>query len=188
MYILFLLLAAFFLISIFSTNWPVKMYHHSLLKNLAIALGTVPERYGLLFSNVYSEINTVYKRRQLKIRFVEASIDSLKPNSGLEIRMRITSETIMEFYHLKRNKREWGEFKRFQTGDKLLDSQWFILTNDLVKANDFWGMNNLKSLIANPHLEQLLINQDEAIVQLKSYRSYQKIIEFIEQMVQVIPD
>jgi hypothetical protein len=185
MYILFLLFAAFLLISIFGTNWPVKFYHHFLLRNLAEVLEAVPELNGLLFSNVYSQINTIYRGKELKIRFVEASIDSLKANSGLELRMHVPSQVIMEFYSFKRNKREWGDFKRFLTGDPQIDSHWFILTKDQTTAKLFWDSFNLKDFILTPCLDQMLLNQNELIVQLKNYRSAEKVKEFIDRLVQV---
>jgi hypothetical protein len=185
MYILFLLLAAFFLISIFGTNWPIKFYHHFLLKRLAEELAAIPERHGLLFSNVYSQINTIYKGRQLKVRFMEASIDSLKANHGLELRLFIPTETVLEFYPLRLHKHEWGEFKHFQTGDGQIDTQWFILTNNPITAGTFWNSFNLRDFLLTPGLEQVLLNQHELIVQLKNYRSVKNVKQIIDEIVKV---
>jgi hypothetical protein len=185
MYILLLLLAAFFLISILGTNWPVKFYHHFLLKQLAEILEAVPERNGLLFSNVYSQINTIYQGKELKIRYIEGSIDSLKAHSGLELRMHLDSQAVMEFYPFKRNKHEWGDFIRFLTGDPQFDSQWFILTNNPTTAGTFWNSSDLKGLLLTPGLEQVLLNQHELIVQLKNYRSAEKVKQFIDRLVRV---
>jgi hypothetical protein len=187
MYILLLLLVAFFLFSILGTNWPTKFYHHLLLKRLAEELEAIPERNGLLFSNVYSQINTIYKGQQLKIRFMEASIDSLKANQGLELRLYVAEEAVLEFYPLRLHKREWGDFKCFLTGDPQLDAQWFILTNNQAAASAFWNSTNLKDLMLTPGLEQILLNQHELIVQLKHYRSVKNVKQVIDRLVQISP-
>jgi hypothetical protein len=187
MYILLLLLAAGFLISIFTTNWPVKFYHHCLLKQLAELLGAIPEKNGLLSSSVYSQINTIYKDKALKIRFVEASVDSIKAHSGLEIRMEIdiSAQGVLECYPMRKNKHEWGDFKRFLTGDPGLDREWFILTNESVAASDIWNSCRFSDLLRYPGLEELLLNRHELIVQFKYYRSAEKVKQFIERLVQI---
>jgi len=193
MYILFLFLAALFLISIFATNWPVKQYHYYLLRNLAVLLGTVPEKNGMFLSNVYSQINTIYRGKKIKIRFMEASVDSLKANSGLELRVQILSgdaceHAVLEFYPIRQHKHEWGEFKRFHTGDSLIDSQWFILTNNLTTAGLFWNSFSLQNLLQYPDLGKVLLNQNELIIQFKNYRSAVKVKQFIDELTHVFPD
>ncbi|HBE80243.1 MAG TPA: hypothetical protein DDW65_21055 [Firmicutes bacterium] len=188
MYILLLLLAATFLISIFTTNWPVKFYHHYLLKQLAELLGAIPEKNGLLSSSVYSQINTIYRDKELKIRFVEASVDSIKEHSGLEIRMyiNVSAQGVLECYPMRKGKHEWGDFKRFLTGDPGLDRQWFILTNEPVAAGVIWDSCRFPDLLRYPGLEKLLINQNELIVQFKYYYwSAEKVKQFIDQLVHV---
>ncbi len=172
MYFIFLFVTAFLLISIFSTNWPIKLYHHALLKKLAQELNTVPQRHGLLFSNVYSEIICTFQGKNFKIRFIENSIDSIKTNSGLEIRMSEASGVVMEFYRTNRRKRVWGDYRQFVTGDQQIDSEWFILTTDPDKANELWLRTQLIKFLKDfPQLEQILINQQEIIIQLKNYHS-----------------
>ncbi|MGE5582793.1 MAG: hypothetical protein ACM3X9_09690 [Bacillota bacterium] len=187
MYILFLLLAAFLLLSIFSTNWPVKLYHHYFLQKLAGILETVPERYGFFFSGMYSQIQTIYRNKPLKIRFIEGSVDSLRTGSGLEIRTIVPSGAVLEFYRPRRNKREWGDFQRFLTGEQSIDSQWFILTNDPVSAGLFWNSFHLQDLLNYPWLEQLLINREELIAQVGNYRSPEGVRKFLDLLVQAFP-
>lgn len=190
MYILFLLLAAFFLISIFATMWPLKLYHHFILKKLADLLETVPEKNGMFLSGVYSQINTVYRGKKIKIRFMEGSVDSLKINSGLELRMYILSEgvsehAILEFYPIRHNKHEWGDFKRFLTGDPQIDSGWYILSNNLTTASVCWNMFNFKSLLLLSGIEQVLLNKNELVMKFKNCHSVAKIKRFIDQLVQI---
>ena len=189
MYILALLLAAFFLISIFATMWPLKLYHYSVLKKLAELLEAVPEKNGMLLSNVNSQINTINHGKAIKIRFIEGSADSLKTSSGLELRMYISNDgaceqAILEFYRMRQNKREWGDFKRFLTGDPQIDSSWYILSNNPTIAGVCWKMFNFKSLLMLPGVEQILLNQNELIVKFKHYQSVTKIKQFIDQLVQ----
>lgn len=190
MYILFLLLAAFFLISIFATMWPLKLYHHFILKKLADLLKAVPEKNGMFLSNIYSQINTVYRGKKIKIRFMEGSVDSLKISSGLELRMYILSEgvsehAILEFYPIGKNKHEWGDFKRFLTGDPQIDSGWYILSNNLTTAGVCWNMFNFKSLLLLSGIEQVLLNQNELVMKFKNCHSVTKIKRFIDQLVQI---
>ncbi len=185
MYFLFLILIALFLISILSTNWPVKVYHHFLLTKIAQIFNAVPERKGLIFSNVYSQINLIYHERQIRIRFMEASVDSLRANSGLEIRTKIATQVVMEFYRFDRSKREWGDFKRFTTNDLQLDSEWFILTNDLTSSREFWDSFKLRQLLSEKALKQLLINREEIICQLSTH-SPERVKNFIDLLIQAV--
>ncbi|HBF35781.1 MAG TPA: hypothetical protein DDW50_00490 [Firmicutes bacterium] len=188
MYILVLLLTAFFLISIFATNWPVKLYHHTILTRLAELLDAVPEKNGMLLSNVYSQINTIYRGWEIKIRFLEASIDSLKANSGLEIRMYLHSpdcaeNAILEFYPMRQKKREWGDFKRFLTNDPQIDNHWFALTNNTSSARECWNSFDFKKILFESGVVQVLLNQHELIIQLRYHGSVKKIMHFINELV-----
>ena len=190
MYILGLLLIAFFIISIFITNWPVKLFHRHILMKLASHLNTVPEKNSIFFGNVYSQIHTIYRGMELKIRFLEGSVDSLKVSSGLEIRMNVQNQdcygdAVLEFYPLRMKKREWGDFKRFLTGDTILDNQWFILTNNLSIAKECWNFVNFKKLLRFSGVEQLMLNKGELIIQYNSFVSVKKIMDFLDQLVQI---
>lgn len=187
MYFVALFATAFLLISIFSTNWPVKFYHHRLLKKLARELNTEPQKYGLLSSNVYSEIRCAYRGKNFRIRFIESSIDSIKTSSGLEIRMDENTGLVMEFYRAKRNKRVWGDYQQFETGDSRIDAEWFILTTDLDQANDLWNRTPLSALLKDiPQLEQVLINRQEIIVQLGHYHSTKTTFNLLERLASLI--
>lgn len=184
MYFLLLVTTALLLISLFCTSWPIKLYHHALLKKIAQELNTVPQKNGLLFANVYSEIIATYQGKDFKIRFIENSIDSLKANSGLEIRMNEASGVIMEFYRANRGKRVWGDYQHFVTGDKQIDSQWFILTTDPDQANQLWGRTQLMSFLKEfPQLDQILINHQEIIIQLKNYHPSKIALNVIHRIV-----
>ncbi len=184
MYFLLLFVTAFLLISIFSTNWPTKLYHHQLLKKIARELQTKPIIQGMLFSNVYSEIITVYQGKDIRIRFIENSIDSIKANSGLEIRIREYAGVVMEFYRIKRNKKAWGDFQQFLSGDNRIDSEWSILTTSPDRAKELWNRSQLNELLkTTPQLEQILINQQEIIIQLKKYHSSNLILNVLNQAV-----
>mgnify|MGYP001200970712 CR=1 FL=1 len=184
MYFVVLSATAFLLISIFSTNWPVKLYHHQLLKKLARELNTNPQKYGLLSSNVYSEIICSYRGKSFRIRFIENSIDSIKTNSGLEIRMSENTGLVMEFYRAKHRKRVWGDYQQFQSGDSWIDTEWSILTTDLDKADELWERTKLSALLKDlPQIEQILINRQEIIVQLKHFHSGKTALNLIERLV-----
>ena len=190
MYILLLFVIAFFLISIFMTNWPVKFYHHLILAKLAELLNAVPEKKGLLLSNVYSEIHTNYNGLDIKIRFLEASIDSLKANSGLEIRTDLQNrvncqDIILEFYPIRRQKREWGDFKRFLTADSQIDSQWFILSNNPISARECWNSFDFRKILQSSGVAQVLLNKGELIIQYRSYGAVKKIKYFLDELVAI---
>lgn len=192
MYFLLLFLVAFLLISLFSTNWPVKFYHHYLLQKLGMELNCQPQKNGLTLSNIYSQIDTVFRGRKLKIRFVEGTIDALKTNSGLEIRVKTVLKevfpAVMGIYQLNRQQREWGDFKRLTTGDSLLDTQWFILTDNLQAASDWWGKSQFVALLSGtPYLEQIQINHDEIIVRLRRFHSAKQVVAFLDQLSNSIP-
>ncbi|MGE5604631.1 MAG: hypothetical protein ACM3YE_02950 [Bacteroidota bacterium] len=186
MYFVILFVTAFFLISIFSTNWPIKLYHYLLLKNLARELNTEPQRHGLLLSNVYSEIISIFQGKEFRIRFTENSIDSIRSNSGLEIRMSENTGVVMEFYRANRKKRVWGDFRQYRTGDCRIDSEWFILTTDLEKAGQLWSRTQLRDLIKDfPQLEQILINKQEIIIQLKNYHSGKAVLNVLQRLASI---
>lgn len=189
MYILGLFLIALFLISIFVTNWPVKLFHHYILTKLAYLLRAVPEKNGFFFGNVYSQINTIYRGKELKIRFLEGSIDSLKGSSGLEIRMNILNQkckdTVFEFYPMRLKKREWGDFKRFITGNSLIDNQWFILTNHFDIAGECWNSVDFKKILLTPGTGQFMLNKGELIIQYHYCGSVKRIKDFLDQLTQI---
>ncbi len=189
MYILLLFLAAFLLISLFTTNWPVKIYHHYLLKKLGVILHCEPQQNGLMLSSVYSQIVTVYRGRELKIRFVEGAAGALQANSGLEIRLKTISPAVLGIYHRKSNQQEWGDFKRFQTGDASLDSRWFILTDNFQAAAGYWEAGKLASLLASYEgcLVQLQVNHDEIIASLRRFHSPEKVVAFLDRLCTGIP-
>lgn len=183
MYIIFLLLIVLFIISIFSVNWPLKLYHHFLLSKLAGVLDLAIEKNSLL-SNVYSQINGVYNGKNLKIRFVEGSADSIQATPGLELRLRWSPGFLMEFSKFKQSKREWGDFKRFLTGEKIIDAAWFILTDNLEMAEDLWKtkQEQLQSLLNTYALiNQILISKTEVIIQLRHFHSCHDIVSLLEQ-------
>jgi len=184
MYFLLLFITASLLISIFSTNWPAKLFHHTIINNLARELHTEPQKHGMMFSNVYSEIITIYQEKDIRIRFIENSIDSIKATSGLEIRIREAAGVVMEFCRSNRNKKAWGDFKQFISGDNLVDSEWTILTTDPDRAKELWECSQLTELLkTTPQLEQILINQQEIIVQLKSCHSSELALNILNRVV-----
>lgn len=188
MYFLVLFLTAFLLISIFSANWPVKLYHDLFLRKIARELGTEPVRHGLLLSGVYSEILTVYQGKEIKIRFLESSIDSIKANSGLEIRIKEDTGLVMEFYRTKLNRKPWGDFRKFKSGDQIIDSEWLILTTDLDRSKELWERTQLAELLRTiPQLEQILIDHREMIIQLKNYHSVKTVLNVIERVIPSLP-
>lgn len=188
MYFLLLLITALLLISIFSSNWPVKLYHDLFLRKIARELGTEPVRHGLLLSGVYSEIVTVCQGKEIRIRFLENSIDSIKANSGLEIRIKEDIGLVMEFYRIKLNKKPWGDFRQFKSGDQVIDSEWLILTTDLDRSKEFWERTQLTELLRTiPQLDQILINHREMIIQLKNYQSVKAILNIIDRVISCFP-
>ena len=182
MYFILLFAAAILIISLLTSFWPVKLYHHYLLKDLAAVLDSDPQRYGLIFSKTYSEITTSFQGREWRIRFVEGSVDSLKSNTGLEIRLKVNVETVLECYPLRRRKREWGDFKRFVTGNPQVDEEWFLLSNDLEKAAAFWGDGKLAGILSNRtfYIEQLSVTCAEVVVRLRRYPSRERVVELME--------
>lgn len=183
MYLLSLFLTAFLIISIISTAWPVKLYHYLILKKLASELNTVPQKKGLLFSSSYAEIVVNYRGKDFQIRFIENGVGSLKPVSGLEIRLWESTGLVMEFYRANRVNRTWGDFQRFITGDNRIDSEWFIITTDLPQAEQLWSTSQIVRILTAPKLEQILINRQEIIIQLKGYPSDEAVLKLLDQLV-----
>lgn len=184
MYFVWLFLVAFLLIFFFCTNWPVRLYHNYYLTKLAAGLGSIVQNRRPSIMGPAPEVNTIYRGRPIKIRFVEGSVDSLRSNSGLEIRMEIESQAVMEFNHLSGRRRERGEFIRFQTGDPEIDANWFIVTTDPTTAASFWQKYNLKELLTvnRRNIEQLSINRSEMIVRLKK-KSISQVVELVGRLV-----
>jgi hypothetical protein len=188
MYFLLLFLVAFVIFSLVTTNWPVKIYHHYLLKQLGLVLHSEPQRNGLVFAGVYSQIVTIYRGRDIKIRFLEGASGALRSNPGLEIRLKAPSPVVLGIYSRRHNQQEWGDFKRFQTGDALIDSQWSILTDNLQSAAGFWENRKLAPLLTGDHyLEQMQVNHDETIVCLRRFHSPGKVIAFLDGLCESIP-
>lgn len=197
MYFVWLFLAAFLLIFFFSTNWPIKIYHNYYLKKLALRLQSVVQndRSGLMGPS--PEVNTIYQGKQLKIRFIEGSADTLQSGSGLEIRFLIphacastvARAQIIEFYRLPGKRQEWGDFIRFQTGDPEIDSRWFILTPDPTAAASFWEKSGLKKLLTvNQRIEQLSVNQAELIFKLRDTTPIPRMMELIDGLAGLFPE
>lgn len=187
MYLLLLLFAAFLLFSLITTNWPVKIYHHYLLKKLGMALQSEPQKNGLPLSGVYSRIVTIYRGRELAIRFMEATTGALRNHDGLEIRLKALSPVVLSIYRRNRNQREWGDFKQFRTGDPALDSEWFILTDNLEAAAEWWKTGKLAGLITGDYvLEQMQVNRDEIIVCLRRFYSPEKVKAFLDRLCEVV--
>jgi hypothetical protein len=188
MYFILLFAAAVLIISLLTSFWPIKLYHHYLLKDLAAALDTDPQRQDLIFPKIYSEITTNFQGRLWRIRFVEGSADSLKSNTGLELRLKANNGTVLECYPLRRGKREWGDFKRFLTGNPEVDSAWFMLSNDLGQATELWGDGKLAGILCNRHfyIEQLSFTREEVVTRLRRYPSRERVVEFMEALARVI--
>ena len=184
MYFVWLFLVAFLLIFFFCTNWPVRMYHNNYLAKLAAILGSIVQNRHSSIMGPAPELNTIYHGRPFTIRFVEGSVDALQSNSGLEIRMEIKSEAVMECYRLSGKSRERGEFIRFQTGTPEIDSRWFIMTTNPTTAASFWEKSGLKELLAfnQRNIEQLSINRTEMIIRLQK-NSISQVVELVNRLV-----
>lgn len=181
MYIFLLIIIAAFILSIFSTHWPFKLYHHLFLSKLAAGWGIHPVKHGLFLSGVYSELTLDHGGKSMNIRFLEGSADALYTNSGLEIRIQnIGWDGITECYRMNARKHEWGEFKRVLSEDPEIDKDWLILTPDVQKAADFLNRNGLKKVLSISEVNQLLFNKNEAVVQLKKVYTVQKLKAIIE--------
>lgn len=183
MYFLLLFLVAFAIISLLTTNWPVKIYHHYLLKQLGMVLHCEPQKNNLAFGGVYSQIVTVYRGRDIKIRFLEGASGALRSNPGLEIRLKVPSPVVLGIYPWRHHQQEWGDFKRFQTGDAFVDSQWFILTDNLQSAAEFWRNRNLVPIFNGNHsIGQMQVNHDEIIACLQRFHSPGKVMAFLDEL------
>lgn len=180
MYIFALIIAAALIISIFSTNWPVKFYHHAQLMKLGQKLGVDPVKHGLFFSGVYSELRFQRGGKEIMVRFLEGSADSLFANSGLEVRVNTGSTSIIQIFRVKAGKSEWGEFKRFLTSNQEVDSQWFILTDDPVNTKKYWEISKIEKVLVNKYLEQVQINQGEIVLKFRRMIDSEQITELIE--------
>ena len=180
MYAFGLIFAAVLIISIFSTNWPIKFYHHWQLKKLGNHFGADPVKHGLLFSGVYSELKFPHQGKNITIRFLEGSADSLFANSGLEVRVSTISPAVIQFFRGNYRKGEWGDFKQFRTGDQDLDSHWFILTNDLNQAQKYWEKSKFSKLLVNKNLEQVLLNESEVVLKFHRLLNPDQLQELLE--------
>ncbi len=188
MYFLLLFLAAFFIISLISWNWPVKLYHTWLMQKIAREFGCEPVRHGL-DARISAELETIYQGKQLRIRFVERSLDSLKSaGAGLEIRLGCRSQVILECYRPWHHKREWADFKQFRSGDRRIDSQWFMLTPEPDRVAPLWQHLNLEILLGDSSLDQLLLNQKEIIIRLRRFVSGTAVRELVDRVIRAFPD
>lgn len=188
MYVILLFAAAVLIISLLTSFWPVKLYHHYLLRDLAAAFDNAPKRQGLIFAKVYSEIVTSYQGREWRIRFVEGSADSLKSNTGLEIRLKANAGTVLECYPLRRGKREWGDFKRVFTGNPEVDGAWFLLSNDSEPAAELGRNEKLAGILSNRKfcLEQLSLTREEVVARLRRYPSRERVLKLMEELGEII--
>jgi hypothetical protein len=188
MYFILLFAAAVLIISLLTSFWPVKLYHHHLLKDLATALNSDPHRQDLIFSRVYSEIAASYLGREWRIRFVEGSADSLKSSTGLEIRLKTNCGTVLECYPLRRRKQEWGDFKRVLTGNPEVDNAWFLLSNDPGPAEEL--AQKLVDILGNRNfsVEQLSFTREEVVARLRRYPSRERVVEFMKELGELTVD
>jgi hypothetical protein len=185
MYLLFLLVAAFLIVSILGSNWPLKLFHSWTIQKIAREFGTEPVYHGLL-SPVVSEIKTIYKGSELRIRFVERPLDSLsRTDSGLEIRIAGSSRFILECYRPWHRKREWGNFKQFRSNEGRIDSEWFLLTPEPERVAALWDDLNMGILLDNKALDQILFNRKELIVRVRRSFSGPIIRELVDHLMQV---
>jgi hypothetical protein len=183
MYLLALIVTALAVLSVFSSNWPVKWYHFHLLNQLAREFAATPIKYGMILSTSFAEIRPQIMGKDFVIRFIEGASGSLRAESGLEIRMRKQFPMIMEFYRMPTSKREWGEFKKWVTGDPTLDSQWLILTPRPQEAQSFWNRGKLPGIIMDNHqIDQILLTPDEMILRLRRFGSVGRIREIVKKM------
>jgi hypothetical protein len=188
MHLLLLLITALLILSILGGNWPFKLYHAHLIQKVAREFGVASVDHGFWFSQTSPEIVTDYRQIPIQIRFLERSIDSLKPiNSGLEIRARFPFRVVLEINQLRMKKREWGEFRQFHSGDQQLDSQWFMLTPEPERAAELWGRLRLEPLLRFPFLEQVLISHDEIIVRVRRFGSAARVKELADLLVASLP-
>jgi hypothetical protein len=186
MYFLALIVTALVTLSIFSSNWPLKWYHFYLLKQLAAEFGVAPVRHGMVLSASYAEIRPVILGREFVIRFMEGAPGSLRNASGLEIRMRGAFPAIMEFYRAPHSKREWGDFKKFGTGDAGLDGQWLILSPQPEAAQSFWDRGKLQVILNGDHpLDQILLTSEEMILRLRRFGSVAQVREVAGRMTEI---
>ncbi len=189
MYLLLLLITALFILSILGGNWPFKLYHAHLIQKVAREFGVASVDRGFWFSQTSREIVADYRQIPIQIRFLERPLDSLKPiNSGLEVRARFPFRVVLEINHLRLKKREWGEFKQFLSGDRQLDSQWFMLTPEPEHAAELWGRLRLEPVLRFPFLEQVLINHNEIIVRVRRFGSAARVKELADLLVESLPD
>lgn len=193
MYPIVLIFCAFLILSLFATNWPLKLYHHAVLTKAGKAIGARPAR-GSLFAGVYSEIRAPLAGREVRIRYVEGSMDAIHAASGLEMRIPLAQPAVIEFYRVKLKKAEWGEFKRVFTGDEALDREWVILGNDPELARQFLRASAsahpgaprhpLVRLLTNRHIEQILFHSREMIIRFQKGDPVDSVIEVFR----ILPD
>lgn len=182
MYTFLLIGTALLFISVFSTNWPVKLYHRYFLNQLARRLNVPLKTHGLVFSSVYSELTFERLGRKVTVRFLEGTMDALYRNSGLEIRLQGAWGGVVELYRPHLKKRAWGEFKPVETGDAELDKAWFM-----VSPEPEWAAGFVRKWLSAPfrswrYLEQILVNRSEVILQLRNVHSVSRLQEILEEL------
>lgn len=172
MYLIYLFGTAFLILSIISTNWPVKLFHFCLLNQLAAVWRIAPIRYGLLFSHTYAELRPVLQGQEVMLRFLEGAAGALRPTAGLELRLKRTLPAVVQFYRLPTRQREWGDFKPWVTGTPEIDSQWLVLTPAPNETERLWQNGSLRRVIeSSRQIEQLLVSESEIVVKLRRFES-----------------
>ncbi|HOP74957.1 MAG TPA: hypothetical protein PLC07_07860 [Bacillota bacterium] len=182
MYTFLLIGTALLFISVFSTNWPVKLYHRHFLMKLARRLDVPLKSHGLLFSSVYSELSFEHQGQKVTVRFLEGTMDALYSNSGLEIRLQGAWDGVVELYRPNLKKRAWGDFKPVHTGDPELDKTWFIISPE-----PEWAAGFIRHWLTIPmhnwrYLEQILVNRSEVVLRLRRVFSVSKLHEVLMEL------
>lgn len=182
MYTLLLILTASLFISVFTTNWPIKLYHRWFLKKLARRLGVTPSTYGL-FAAVASQLTLEQSGRRIQVRFLEGTMGALYANSGLEIRITTADNPVVEFYRRHTRKDEWGDFRRILSGDAAVDEGWLILTPEMERARAFLQAHaGLVRQLSSPYIDQILVNNGEIIIQLRRIYSVGRLQAVLEEL------
>lgn len=186
MQLLILFLLAIMIFSLLNFHFPAKFYQYFFLRKLANRMELDLPRAEMGFFGFSVELHANYRGQELKIKFLEAATDKLRQSSGLELRFKYDSQIVASIYHRQNRRDVWGDFKIFTTGNKDLDCQWLILTNDLPALKSFWEakgqnwgslMNNLTT--SYPGMV-ILFNNDELILQLRAFLWPERLKRFLD--------
>ena len=186
MQLLILFSLALIIFSLINYNFPVKIYQYFFLRKLAKYLDLDLPRANLGLFGVAVELYADYRGRELKLKFLETTTDKLRQTSGLELRFKYDSQIVASIYHRQNRREAWGDFKIFATGNEGLDSQWLILTNDMLALKLFWEakgqnwgnlMNNLTT--SQPGMV-ILLNNDELIFHLRAFIWPERLKRFLD--------